>query len=175
MKACKSRYQNTPKISTQAKLFMKLLKNTVIYKMTMLTFLFGFAVPAVAVKDTTATIYGSSFYPSDYIPEMLIYARNIETGKTYSVKVPEEAYEYKMSLPAPATYIFFSWTTDKTDSEGAVLSECDGSSVAICDEYDFSKHFAKPVILKSGQVIKDLKVSNYYYPSAKTHLFVPKP
>ena len=94
---------------------------------------FGLAVSSVTAQASTAVIYGSSYYPSDYTPEMMIYARDIETGKTYSVKVAEEAYEYKMILPAPATYIFFSWTTDKTDPSGAVLSECDGSSGAICD------------------------------------------
>lgn len=136
---------------------------------------FGLAVSSVAAQASTAVIYGSSFYPSDYTPEMTVYARNVETGKTYSVKVAEEVYEYKMILPAPATYIFFSWTTDKTDPTGAVLSECDGSSVAICDHDDFTKHFPRPITLKSGKLINNLEVSNYYYPRDKTYLFVPKP
>lgn len=136
---------------------------------------FGLAVSSVAAQASTAVIYGSSYYPSDYTPEMMIYARDVETGKTYSVKVAEEVYEYKMILPAPATYIFFSWTTDKTDPGGAVLSECDGSSVAICDHDDFSKHFPRPITLKSGQVINNLEVSNHYYPRDKTYMFVPKP
>lgn len=137
--------------------------------------LFGLAVSSVSAQTSTAVIYGSSFYPSDYIPEMTVYARDVETGRTYSVQVAEEVYEYQMILSAPATYIFFSWTTDKTDPTGAVLSECDGSSVAICDHNDFSKHFPRPITLKSGQVINNLEVSNHYYPRDKTYLFVPKP
>ena len=150
---------------------MQSLKKTVTYGLI----IFGLAVSSVAAQASTAVIYGSSFYPSDYTPEMTVYARNVETGKTYSVKVAEEVYEYKMILPAPATYIFFSWTTDKTDPTGAVLSECDGSSVAICDHDDFTKHFPRPITLKSGKLINNLEVSNYYYPRDKTYLFVPKP
>lgn len=137
--------------------------------------LFGLAVSSVSAQTSTAVIYGSPFYPSDYTPEMMVYARDVETGRTYSVKVAEEVYEYKMILPAPATYIFFSWTTHKTDPEGAVLSKCDGSSVAICDHDDFAKHFPRPITLKSGQLISNLEVSNYYYPRDKTYMFVPKP
>lgn len=136
---------------------------------------FGLAVSSVAAQASPAIIYGSSYFPSDYIPEAIIYARDIETGKTYSVKVAEEVYEYKMVLPAPATYIFFSWTTDKTDPAGAVLSECDGSLEAICDHDNFSKHFPRPITLKSGQVVNNLEISNHYYPKDKTYLFVPKP
>lgn len=133
-----------------------------------------------SAKTSTATIYGTPFYPSDYTPEMTVYARNIKTGKTYPIKVAEDARQYKMTLPAPATYIFFSWTTEKVgyynDREikvGAVLSECDGSSQAICNGHD--KHLPKPITVKPGQVIKKLQVANYYYPDDKKSLYVPKP
>lgn len=165
---------------------MQLLKKTFANALLVLGLSFGLSVSAVAkpvsAKINTAVIYGTPFYPSDYTPEMIVYARNVETGKTYPFKVAQDAEQYKMILPAPATYIFFSWTTEKTGSfndvdikMGAVLSECDGSSVAICDHDDFAKHFPRPVTLKSGQVMNNLEISNYYYPSDKTHMFVPKP
>ena len=133
------------------------------------------------VKTNTAIIYGKPVYPSDYMPEMMVYARNVKTGKTYPVKVAQGAKQYKMTLPAPATYIFFSWTNEKLGTTGdgiyskvgAVLSECDGSSQAKCDGYE--KHIPKPIALKSGQVIKKLQIANYYYPSDQDHLYVPKP
>lgn len=137
------------------------------------------AKPAAA-KSSTAVIYGKPFYPSEYTPEMIVYARNVKTGKTYPFKVAEDAKQYKMTLPAPATYIFFSWTTEKVgyynDREikvGAVLSECDGSSQAICNGHD--KHLPKSITVKPGQVIKKLQVANYYYPNDKESVYVPKP
>lgn len=137
------------------------------------------AKPAAA-KASTATIYGQPFYPSEYTPEMMVYARNVKTGKTYSFKVAEDARQYKMTLPAPATYIFFSWTTQKIGSDssgvphkvGAVLSECDGNKFA-CN-YDYQS-LPKPISLKPGQVIKKFQIANYYYPSDQDHLYVPKP
>lgn len=132
------------------------------------------------VKTNTAIIYGKPVYPSDYTPEMMVYARNVKTGKTYQVKVAEDAKQYKMTLPAPATYIFFSWTTQKLGTTGdgiyskvgAVLSECDGSEF----KCDYSHQFLpKPITLKTGQVIKKLQILNYYYPDEQDHLYVPKP
>ena len=66
---------------------------------------------------------------------MMVYARNVKTGKTYPVKVAQGAKKYRMTLPAPATYIFLSWTNEKLGTTGdgiyskvgAVLSECDGA------------------------------------------------
>ena len=138
------------------------------------------AKPAPA-KNGTAIIYGKPVYPSEYTPEMMVYARNVKTGKTYPVKVAVAAKQYKITLPAPATYIFFSWTTEELGTMGdgifskvgAVLSQCDGSSQAKCNGYD--KHIPKPMTLKSGQVVKNLQVANYYYPSGQDHLYVPKP
>lgn len=139
------------------------------------------AKPAAA-KISTATIYGQPFYPSEYTPEMLVYARNVETGKTYSFKVAEDARQYKLILPAPATYIFFSWTAqaqglsddldDLSEEVGAVYSECDGNAGRCDYNYQF---FPKPIYLKPGQVIKKFQIANYYYPSNQTFLYVPKP
>lgn len=131
------------------------------------------------VQKNAAIVYGKPFYPSDYTPEMMVYARNVQTGKTYTFKIAEDAKQYKMTLPAPATYIFFSWTTEKVGSYngkdikvGAVLSECDGSEFK-CDYH--AQFLPKPITVKSGQVIKKLQIANYYYPDGKESIYVPKP
>lgn len=132
-----------------------------------------------SAKNSTATVYGTPVYPSDYTPEMTVYARNVKTGKTYPVKVAADARQYKMTLPAPATYIFFSWTTEKIGSYngvdikmGAALSECDGGEFK-CDNHN--QFLPKQILLKPGQVIKKLQVANYYYPQEKQNIYVPKP
>lgn len=148
---------------------MQSLKKSFAYILMLFAFLSSINV-SVASSTKAAVVYGTPFYPSDYTPEMMVYARNVETGETYSLKVAQDAKKYKMTLPAPATYIFFSWTTDKM---GAVLSECDGSSNAICDHDDSNKHFPRPIKLTPGQVVNNFEISNYYYPREKTYLFVP--
>jgi hypothetical protein len=70
-----------------------------------------------------ATIYGKSLYPSEYIPSMNIYARNVKTGQTYRLAIKTDQMNYKMVLPAPADYIFYSWTMDKSPV-GATYSTC---------------------------------------------------
>ncbi len=154
---------------------------------TLITLLFFSILPvtnaAIAkptpVKTSPAIIYGKPFYPSDYTPEMMVYARNVKTGKTYPFKVAQDASQYKMTLPARATYIFFSWTTEKIGSYndvdikmGASLSECDGGEFK-CDSH--SQFLPKQISLKPGQVIKKLQIANYYYPQEKQNIYVPKP
>lgn len=154
---------------------------------TLITLLFFSILPvtnaAIAkptpVKTSPAIIYGKPFYPSDYTPEMMVYARNVKTGKTYPFKVAQDASQYKMTLPAPATYIFFSWTTEKIGSYndvdikmGASLSECDGGEFK-CDSHN--QFLPKQISLKPGQVIKKLQIANYYYPQEKQNIYVPKP
>ena len=123
-----------------------------------------------STKANTATIYGKPFYPSDYTPEMTVYARDLKSGKTYTVNVPEDATQYKIKLPAPATYVLFSWTkerlgTNGDDPEGlnrkvgALYSYCSATKL----DYSCKNHSPMPVKLKPGQVIKGFQVSDYYY------------
>lgn len=125
---------------------------------------------AKPASTNTATVYGKPVYPSDYTPEMTVYARDLKSGKTYSVNVPESATQYKIKLPAPATYVFFSWTKDRigvngddpkglTRKVGALYSHCSATKL----DYSCKNHSPMPVKLKPGQVIKSFQVSYYYY------------
>lgn len=127
------------------------------------------AKPA-STKANIATVYGKPYYPSDYTPEMTVYARDLKSGKTYSVNVPDSAPQYKIKLPAPATYVFFSWTKDRlgTNSDdpegmyrkvGALYSYCSANELG----YSCKDHSPMPVKLKPNQVIKDFQISDYYY------------
>lgn len=124
----------------------------------------------IAAASHTATIYGKPYYPSDYTPEMTVYARSLNSGETYSVNVPDSASQYKIELPAPDTYVLFSWTTERLGSQagdpeglyrkvGALYSHCSSTVLdATCDD-----HFPEPLSLKPNQVIRDFEISDYYY------------
>ena len=123
-----------------------------------------------STKANTATVYGKPYYPSDYTPEMTVYARDLKSGKTYSVNVPDSAPQYKIKLPAPATYVFFSWTKDRLGTNGddpeglyrkvgALYSYCSANKLG----YSCENHSPMPVKLKPNQVIRDFQISDYYY------------
>ena len=123
-----------------------------------------------AVRTGMATIYGKPYYPSDYTPEMTVYARSLSSGKTYSVNVPDSALQYKIKLPAPDNYVLFSWTKDRLGNNigdpeglyrkvGALYSHCSATVLDVtCDN-----HSPEPVALKPNQVIRDFQISDYYY------------
>lgn len=139
-------------------------------KLTTLFLLSIVPLSNIAAANSTATIYGKPYYPSDYTPEMTVYARSLSTGETYSVNVPNSAPQYKIKLPAPDTYILFSWTKERLGSQagdpkglyrkvGALYSHCSATVLDVsCDD-----HSPEPVKLKSGQVIRDFQISDYYY------------
>ncbi len=59
----------------------------------------------------TAAIGGKLCYPSERIAPMIVYARNVDTGVTYMTQVERGELEYTITVPAPANYILFAWTT----------------------------------------------------------------
>ena len=76
-------------------------------KLTTLLLLSIVPLSNIAAANSTATIYGKPYYPSDYTPEMTVYARSLSTGETYSVEVPNSAPQYKIRLRADLHIIFW--------------------------------------------------------------------
>ncbi len=59
----------------------------------------------------SAIIGGRLCFGSERIPPMTVYARNIDTGATFSINVERGSLNYTLEVPAPANYIVFAWTT----------------------------------------------------------------
>lgn len=113
-------------------------------------------------KQGYATIKGVPSYPSDEIPVMGQYAENIETKQVYRVDTKINQKNYTMVLPAPAKYRFYSWVGRDFSSQdqAAAYTVCNGQYK--CMENKNAHDFAI-VSVKPNQVIKNLRISDWFY------------
>jgi hypothetical protein len=109
--------------------------------------------------ELTGTITGRLCFPSEYIPEMTIYARNVKTGKPFSTHVKEGTAVYKILVP-PGTYFVFVWTRPDEISRrsGGLYSRavpC-GLNVSCAD------HRPIPVEVKPGRTVNHIDPCDFY-------------
>ncbi|HSJ53044.1 MAG TPA: hypothetical protein VLC52_04785 [Anaerolineae bacterium] len=100
-------------------------------------------------------IQGKLCYPSDYIPAMTVYAREVNTGETVTVEVPENTPEYRLEVPGEATYQVFAWTVDGLGGSYSRFVTC-GLSVECTD------HSLIPVPVGAGQTVTGIDVCDFY-------------
>lgn len=58
------------------------------------------------VSEEKGYIKGSLGYPSEYIPEMKVYAQNLNTDITYSVATSTNQQQYQLEVPAGSYYVY---------------------------------------------------------------------
>lgn len=61
------------------------------------------------LSGQNGVITGELCYPSDWIPAMTVYARNLSTGQTFRTAKPEGSESYSLSVPS-GRYHVFSWS-----------------------------------------------------------------
>jgi hypothetical protein len=101
------------------------------------------------------TIRGRLCYPSEYIPAMTVYARDVDTGHTVAVEVPENTPQYELAVPGDATYHVFAWTVDGLGGSYSRFVTC-GLSVECTD------HSLIPVTVGAGQAVGGVDVCDFY-------------
>ena len=62
-----------------------------------------------AGPQVIAVVSGRLCYPSEAIPPMTVYAREVESQATYSVHVAG-ANDFELLVPTPGQYVLFGWT-----------------------------------------------------------------
>ena len=132
-----------------------------------------------------AEVKGNLCYPSDYIPSMTIYAKNITTAKTYAIHTKENAKQYIIKLPAPSAYIFFSWINkdEQKIEAGGIYSmfsiegniACEAKGISPESEECLLSHMPVSVPLKANQKLSGIDICDYYYPFEDAEKYVPKP
>ncbi|HSJ53299.1 MAG TPA: hypothetical protein VLC52_06080 [Anaerolineae bacterium] len=100
------------------------------------------------------TITGRLCYPSDYIPAMTIYARNVDSQETASVTTVQNATSYELQVPA-GTYVVFAWTAEGSGGTYSQFVAC-GLNVECTD------HSLIPVAVAPGQVTTGADVCDFY-------------
>jgi len=70
-------------------------------------------------SSTSGTVKGMVCYPSEYIPAMIVYLKNKETGKIYSLDIEENQKPFKFKKIPAGDYIAFAYTVqeDLTDAK----------------------------------------------------------
>lgn len=110
-----------------------------------------------ATNNSYALVSGTTCYPSENIPAMTIYARNIKTKETFSIHLTENTSEYEIKIPVEGTYIFFSWTEGKNNL-GAIYSYAVPCGLSI----ECTNHKPITVNIKLGDKITDVNICDYY-------------
>jgi hypothetical protein len=100
-------------------------------------------------------IRGKLCYPSEYIPAMTLYARDVTTGETVTLDVPENTPQYELQVPGEASYQVFAWTVDGLGGSYSRFVTC-GMSV------DCTDHSLIPVPVGAAQVINRIDVCDFY-------------
>jgi hypothetical protein len=124
------------------------------------------AVPATASDvepPPPGIISGGLCFPSDYIPPMTLYARNVDTQQTFSIQVPVDTAEYRMEIPVEGTYVVFAWTDSGFGGSYSQFVPC-GLSVECTD------HSLIPIPVRPGATVTGIDVCDFYSEES-----VPKP
>lgn len=123
------------------------------------------------VQGEPGTVTGAVCYPSEMIPPMIIYARNIASGQLFELP-HQTATQYTFSgLPA-GDYHFFAYT-----DFGDPASELPGgyTEFLFCssDPKD-CPHTLIPVHVEPGQTVTGIDICDWYAPPGDTS-FPPNP
>jgi len=143
------------------------------------------ATQAAAVEVTTpeptqaaqmGTISGQLCYPAEGIPSLTVYARNTDTGQTYSVQVANDN-QYQLQVPAGSRYQVFAWTNAAEQRLGGIYScfgiftgqlEYNNRQELTCG--DRGDHIPLSVLVEPNQEVTDIYICDFYEQSA-----VPEP
>ena len=106
-------------------------------------------------EGEAGVIRGKLCYPSEYIPAMTLYARNVSTGETVTLGVPENTPQYELQVPGEATYQVFAWTEDGLGGTYSRFVNC-GMSVECTD------HSIVPVPVGAGQTVSAIDICDFY-------------
>ncbi len=120
------------------------------------------ATPEPTPAPQVGILSGALCYPSEYIPPMTIYARNADTGETWSMHVPVDTMSYEIEVPA-GNYWVFSWTDEGVGASYSEFVVC-GLSVECPD------HTVVTVPVAVGQRVTGVDICDYYMEEA-----VPRP
>jgi hypothetical protein len=112
-----------------------------------------------ALLPEPGIISGRLCYPSEGIPPMTLYARNVDTQETFSQEVAANTTEYEMEIPVEGSYIVFAWTESGMGGSYSQFVPC-GLSV------DCPDHSLIPIPVRPGEKTTGVDVCDFYAPES---------
>ena len=103
----------------------------------------------------TGTVEGRICFPSNYIPEMILYLENVNTQETTIVPILETQADFSAPVP-PGTYLAYAWLPDL--SRGGTYSQAVPCGLTV----ECKDHSLIEFEVSTGEITPDINVCDWY-------------
>lgn len=117
-------------------------------------------LPAGVSAPTTGRIEGVLHFPSEGIPPLTVYARNVDTNETLTIATEENAQTFVFEDVPPGVYHLFAWVADGSGLGGAY------TQAVLCGlTVECTDHTLIQVPVAAGQMSGGVDIGDWYEPS----------
>jgi hypothetical protein len=114
-------------------------------------------LPAGVSAPTTGRIEGTLSYPSEGIPPLVVYARNVATGETLVVATEENQQSYVIEDVPAGSYHVFAWVSDGNSLGGAY------TQAVLCGlTVECTDHTLIEVPVQAGALTAGIHIADWY-------------
>lgn len=103
----------------------------------------------------TGTIEGQICFPSNYIPEMVLYLENVNTQETTLMPISENQTDFSAPVP-PGIYVAYAWLPDL--SRGGTYSQAVPCGLSV----ECKDHSLIEFEVTTGEITPGIKVCDWY-------------
>jgi hypothetical protein len=109
------------------------------------------------VSQGTGAIEGRLHFPSEGIPPLVVYARNVATGATFGIATAENQPTFTLSDLPPGVYHVFAWVSDGNGLGGAYTQAVVCGLTAECTD-----HALIAVPVPAGRTTTGIDIADWY-------------
>lgn len=129
-------------------------------------FLFLSAVLLTSCGSTSGTVKGTVCYPAEYIPAMIVYLKNKETSKIYSLDIEENQKPFKFKKIPEGNYIAFASTVQENltnvNEKSAITSGGYTHAVPCGLTVDCKDHSLLIFKVENGKTTKKIQICDWF-------------
>lgn len=127
--------------------------------------LFLSVILLTSCSSTSGTVKGTVCYPAEYIPAMIVYLKNKETSKIYSLDVEENQKPFKFNKIPAGNYIAFAYTVQEDltdhDSKSSVVSGGYTKAVPCGLTVECKDHSLLVFKVQNGKTTKNIQICDW--------------
>lgn len=142
---------------------VSVIKNPILKNLFILLFLWSILL--TSCSSTSGTVKGTVCYPAEYIPAMIVYLKNKETSKIYSLDIEENQKPFKFKKMPAGNYIAFANTVQEisTDSNNKSTIASGGYTHAVpCGlTADCEDHSLLIFKVQNGKTTKKIEICDW--------------
>ena len=114
-------------------------------------------LPAGVSAPTTGRIEGVLRFPSEGVPPLTVYARNVATNETLVIATEENAQTFVFEDVPPGMYFLFAWVSDGNGLGGAYTQAVPCGLTVECTD-----HTLIEVPVTAGQLTAGVDIGDWY-------------